>query len=57
MIDVIDQTCPAVLEKCLGLLPPSEKAAALSTSNLDLQWLAERSSSIWTSGNATFRIS
>lgn len=33
------------------MLPPAEKAAAASTSNVDLQWIAERSSCIWTAGN------
>nr|CAD7427510.1 unnamed protein product [Timema monikensis] len=50
VIDVIDQCCPQVMEKCLGMLPPAEKAAALSTSIVDLQWIADRSSCVWTAG-------
>lgn len=51
VIDVIDACCPAVLEKCYPMLPPAEKAAAASTSNVDLQWIADRSSCVWTAGN------
>ncbi|XP_047109734.1 protein furry [Schistocerca piceifrons] len=50
VIDVIDQCCPQVLEKCLSMLPPAEKAAALSISNIDLQWIADRNSCAWTAG-------
>ncbi|XP_069669911.1 protein furry isoform X4 [Periplaneta americana] len=50
VIDVVDRCCPQVMEKCLGMLPPAEKAAALSISNVDLQWIADRSSCIWTAG-------
>lgn len=52
VIDVIDACCPVVLEKCYHMLPPAEKAAAASTSNVDLQWIAERSSCVWTAGNS-----
>lgn len=51
VIDVIDSCCPTVLEKCYHMLPPAEKAAAASTSNVDLQWIADRSSCVWTAGN------
>lgn len=54
VIDVIDACCPAVLEKCYPILPPAEKAAAASTSNVDLQWIADRSSCVWTAGNHSF---
>ena len=50
VIDVMDACCPAVLEKCYHMLPPAEKAAAASTYNVDLQWMAERSNSVWTAG-------
>ncbi|XP_024946755.1 protein furry isoform X2 [Cephus cinctus] len=50
VIDVMDACCPLVLEKCYHMLPPAEKAAATSTSNVDLQWIAERSSCVWTAG-------
>ncbi|XP_016844243.1 protein furry isoform X3 [Nasonia vitripennis] len=50
VIDVIDACCPAVLEKYYYMLPPAEKAAAASTSNVDLQWIADRSSCVWTAG-------
>lgn len=50
MIDVIDKCCAQVLERCYHLLSPAEKAAALSTSHIDLQWIADRNSSVWTAG-------
>ncbi|XP_075228459.1 microtubule binding protein furry isoform X2 [Lycorma delicatula] len=50
VIDVVDRSCTEVIEKCLSVLPPAEKAAALSVSNIDLQWIADRSSSVWTGG-------
>ncbi|XP_067137576.1 protein furry [Centruroides vittatus] len=50
VIDVIDRACPNIVNKCLPYLPPGEKAAIASASNIDLQWLAERSSAAWTSG-------
>ncbi|XP_014611009.1 PREDICTED: protein furry isoform X4 [Polistes canadensis] len=50
VIDVIDACCPTVLEKCYHMLPPAEKAAAASTFNIDLQWIADRSSCVWTAG-------
>uniref|UniRef100_A0A1B6DZ54 Protein furry n=1 Tax=Clastoptera arizonana TaxID=38151 RepID=A0A1B6DZ54_9HEMI len=48
--DVIDRSCPQVIETTLAILPPAEKAAVLSTSNIDLQWIVDRNSSIWTGG-------
>lgn len=56
VIDVIDACCPIVLEKCYHMLPPAEKAAAASTSNVDLQWIADRSSCVWTAGEASSNI-
>ncbi|XP_034255121.1 protein furry-like isoform X2 [Thrips palmi] len=50
VIDVIDKCCPVVFEKCLSSLPPPEKSAALAISSIDLQWIADRSSSVWTAG-------
>ncbi|KAE8748600.1 furry [Frankliniella occidentalis] len=50
VIDVIDKCCPVVFEKCLSSLPPAEKSAALAISSIDLQWIADRSSSVWTAG-------
>lgn len=43
-----------MLEKCYPMLPPAEKAAAASTSNVDLQWIADRSSCVWTAGSTLF---
>ncbi|XP_072390599.1 protein furry isoform X1 [Diabrotica undecimpunctata] len=53
VIDIMDQYCPQVIEKCLLLLPPAEKTAIQAVSlvgSVDLQWLADRSSSVWTAG-------
>ena len=56
VIDVIDACCPAVLEKYYYMLPPAEKAAAATTSNVDLQWIADRSSCVWTAGKFSYSI-
>lgn len=50
VIDVIDRYCPQVLEKCLPHLPAAEKSAAQAAVVIDLQWIADRSACIWTSG-------
>ncbi|KAK9739122.1 Cell morphogenesis N-terminal [Popillia japonica] len=49
-IDVMDQCCPQVVEKCIPFLPATEKAAIQAVSNIDLQWLADRNACIWTAG-------
>ncbi|KAG5899998.1 hypothetical protein JTB14_009085 [Gonioctena quinquepunctata] len=50
VIDVMDQYCSQVVEKCIPLLPPTEKTAIQAVANIDLQWLADRNSSVWTAG-------
>ncbi|CAL4082255.1 unnamed protein product, partial [Meganyctiphanes norvegica] len=51
VIDVMDMWCSAVIESVSPHLPPGERtAAATTTTTLDLQWLADRNSSIWTGG-------
>lgn len=50
VIDVIDQCCPQVVEKYLHLLPAAEKVAIQAIPSVDLQWISERNSSVWTSG-------
>lgn len=53
VIDVIDRSCVQVVnDKCLHMLPPAEKAAVLSMSNIDLQWLADRNNCVWTAGSS-----
>lgn len=47
LIDVIDKCCPYVLEKCLPHLPQTEKTAILNANCIDLQWIADRTSSVW----------
>lgn len=48
VIDVMDQCCPQVVDKCAQFLPVAEKVALQGASNVDLQWLAERNGSVWT---------
>ncbi|XP_046808225.1 protein furry isoform X3 [Lucilia cuprina] len=50
LLDVIDKCCPQVLEKCLPHLPQAEKTAILNATQIDLQWIAERSSGVWLGG-------
>lgn len=50
VIDVMDRWCGCVVESLLTLLPPGERSAVAATTNIDLQWLADRSSSVWTGG-------
>lgn len=50
LIDVLDKHCPVVLERCLAALPQTEKTAVLNATVVDLQWLAERTCGVWTSG-------
>lgn len=52
VIDIIDQCCPKIVEKCLPLLPPAEKTAVSTASNIDLQWLVDRTTSAWNAGLA-----
>jgi hypothetical protein len=52
VIDVIDRCCPKIVEKCLPTLPPTEKTAVLTASNIDLQWLVDRTTSAWNAGLA-----
>ncbi|XP_026677830.1 protein furry [Diaphorina citri] len=50
VIDVIDKACPDILDQCMSQLTCADKTAALSASCIDLQWIADRSASIWTAG-------
>lgn len=51
LIDVIDKCCPQVLEKCLPMLPQVDKTSLLNANVIDLQWIADRSGGIWTTGH------
>lgn len=51
VIDVIDECCPNVLEKCLPYFSQTEKTAILNATSIDLQWIADRTSSIWLGTN------
>lgn len=50
LIDVADTHVPHFTEKCLPILPPTEKQAVLAAGQPDLVWVAERSHAIWTAG-------
>ncbi|XP_064103219.1 protein furry-like isoform X6 [Macrobrachium nipponense] len=50
VIDVMDRWCGRIVESVMSLLPPGERSAVTATTNIDLQWLADRSSSVWTGG-------
>lgn len=50
LIDVIDKYCPQVLDKCLPMLPQVDRMAMLNANVIDLQWIADRSGGIWTTG-------
>ncbi|KAH8379722.1 hypothetical protein KR009_006815 [Drosophila setifemur] len=50
LIDVMDRCVPSIVEKCLPLLPQTEKTAILNANCIDLQWIAERSSGVWLAG-------
>ncbi|XP_058987593.1 protein furry isoform X2 [Musca domestica] len=50
LLDVIDKCCPQVLDKCLPHLPQTEKTAILNATQIDLQWIVERSSGVWLGG-------
>lgn len=40
------------MERCLHLLPQTERAAVLSANTIDLQWISERTNGVWTVGQA-----
>lgn len=41
-----------MMERCLHLLPQTERAAVLSANTIDLQWISERTNGVWTVGQA-----
>ncbi|KAL3879804.1 hypothetical protein ACJMK2_032086 [Sinanodonta woodiana] len=49
LIDVMDESCPVLVERLLPSLPPSEKTLILNSSHIDLHWVIERSTSSWSS--------
>lgn len=40
-----------VLDKCLPMLPQIDRMAMLNANVIDLQWIADRSGGIWTTGH------
>ncbi|GAB0100590.1 protein furry [Sergentomyia squamirostris] len=51
LIDVIDKCCPLLMDKCLHMLPQAERTAMLAANVIDLQWIVDRTSGIWTVGH------
>ena len=51
----MDKSCPQILEKCVTSLSTTEKATLLVTANVDLQWIADRASTIWSAGSCYFQ--
>ncbi|XP_052278154.1 protein furry-like isoform X3 [Dreissena polymorpha] len=47
LLEMMDKHCHGVVEKLLPILPQSERTLIQNSSNMDLQWLLDRSSSIW----------
>nr|AOV18883.1 furry [Lymnaea stagnalis] len=47
LLEVIDKSCPAVLEKLMPLLPPSEKPILLTLPTIDLAWVVDRAVTLW----------
>ncbi|XP_069364966.1 protein furry isoform X2 [Maniola hyperantus] len=50
LIDSADLHVPHFTEKCLPILPPTEKQAVLAAAQPDLVWVGERSHAVWTAG-------
>lgn len=40
------------MDKCLHMLPQAERTAMLAANVIDLQWIADRTSGIWTVGHS-----
>ncbi|XP_053400043.1 protein furry-like isoform X2 [Mercenaria mercenaria] len=51
LLEAMDQACPAVIERLLPSLVPSERTFILNCSSVDLQWLLERSATVWSSSH------
>lgn len=51
LIDAIDKCCPAVLDKCLPILPQVDRTAMLNANIIDLQWIADRTGGHWITGH------
>lgn len=54
VLNVIDKNCPQVVENCLQYISANERQTLLSNAfNVDLQWLADRTSASWVSDAIT----
>ncbi|XP_063413170.1 protein furry-like isoform X1 [Mytilus trossulus] len=47
LLEVIDKACPEVVRKLLPSLPATEKPIILTSANIDLAWIIDRSASVW----------
>ena len=47
LLEVIDKACPEIIKKLLPSLPATEKPIILTSANIDLAWVIDRSASIW----------
>lgn len=52
----MDKSCLQILEKCVPSLSTTEKAALLVTSSVDLQWIADKASTVWSAGKYIFSV-
>ena len=50
VLDALDKYTKEVVDSCSGLIPIQDKTQAQNMSNLEFQWLTERTSSQWTAG-------
>lgn len=51
LIDAIDKCCPAVLDRCLPILPQVDRMAMLNANVIDLHWIADRTGGHWITGH------
>ncbi|WAQ97896.1 FRYL-like protein [Mya arenaria] len=49
LLEMMDTHCHTVVEKLMPILSLTERTFILNSSSMDLQWLLERSSSVWSS--------
>lgn len=48
-MDVMERWVPTVMDSALQVLPATEKAA-VQAATVDLQWIVDRTSTVWTGG-------
>ena len=55
VLDALDKCCCEVAKLATSMMPLPDKTVVMAASNLEFQWLIDRTSSQWTAGN--FKIS